>query len=453
MKRILTAVIALAAAVALAAPAARLDHDARGTAAQTTADAVLLGAVAGAAAAGSFTLADGTMVLVDGATTWRNVPSADQLGIGDLVRVEGVRRDAHTVAAHQVTRLLAAEPPTVIEGVVALISPPSGLVLANGARIVTGAATGWVGIAGWHELRAGDTVRVTGTPTAGAADLLAASVERLAPAAPTTVVAEDAVAFVEPPDRFGLRGGLELEAGPGTRFEGLDSVADLAVGDPIRVEARSQAGSSRLEALVVTRIAAPDGLLELLATVAEVAADRFTTSDGWQVLINARTTLTGFANLSELAPGDAVAVTGRPGDGPRTLVADGVVLGVGEGPGGGQATGGEGLELRIVGVVASVLLPDRLVLDLRDDPHPRPGDAVGRRCVRTRRPRARKRGRGHRSLHPRRPSGGRDDDAARLRGRRPDHRLRPGRQPRGSRPVPACGRRVGDDRRAHRARR
>lgn len=362
MKRLLCVLLTLAAGAAAAAPPSVLTPRSEPLSAAEEPATVLLGPVSAVLDASSFRVTGRTTVVVEEATAWDGAASVAELAVGDLVRVEGRRASSDAVIAASVTVILAAAPPAVLEGPVALLTPPGGFVLASGAAVRVGPATTWSGLGGYDDLSAGDQVRVTGSPDPVSGAFAASEVLLVREASATPAVVEDAVDAVFPPDLFRLAGGLEVAVHGGTLLEGLSSIEELAVGDGVRVEGRSSPGSARLEASTVVRIAAPSGEIRLLARVAAVDLGGFTTTDGWRVVVRDATELVGIETLAELEAGVTVEVLGTAGGQPRVVDARFVTVRDGEDEGGGSAPSGEGLEVRTVGPVVAVMPPDALTV-------------------------------------------------------------------------------------------
>ncbi len=198
---------------------------------------------------------------------------------------------------------------------------------------------------------------------------------------PTTAPAQDlrgvgsptsmmgTVDFILGPQCFILSGQLLVVTDGATTFlGGIGGVSDLSMGDLVEVTG-STAGvggmplehSGSLRAVVVELLDRASGTVDLVTRVASVLDEtRFTTVDGYTVETDAHTMFQGFNAVSDLRPGNVVAIAGVTPDA-RTIRAFDVVLL--ETPGGGE---GSGLVIGLMGMVAFLSPPDAFVLDSGD---------------------------------------------------------------------------------------
>jgi hypothetical protein len=306
-------------------------------------------------------LDDGTLIWVADGATFIGFGGPLDLDAGDLIEAEGAPIGGEFLAG--IIELIAEGPdPITVQGSVAFLDPPASLYLDSGLRVVTDAATQWIGVASFGALAIGDQIRVTGPEELGTLD--ADVIELLNPAGPSYVTKEGWIFSMPAADQLVLHDDTTLLLGSNLTLTGIASVADLRVGDRIRVGGYTTEGEHVIEVFELALLERPGEGIQFESLVAHltVQLNRFRTANGYEIQITDGTHLDGFDDITDLSIGTTVEVWGVIGnnlDHPDLVEADRILKITDEPP----VSGSGGLQFDLAGLVTQILPTGGFLLD------------------------------------------------------------------------------------------
>jgi subtilisin family serine protease len=321
----------------------------------------ITGIVASIPAGNRILLEDGTIIRIADGAEFVGFTAPGDLGAGDLIEAEGAPLGQEFLAG-LIELIEAAPDPTTVQGSVAFLDPPASLYLVSGLRVVTDAATQWIGIAGYGDLSIGDQIEATGPEELGT--LAADTIELLTTPGPVYTTKEGWIFAIPGDGELVLHDDTVLHLAPGLVPTGIPSVADLRVGDRIRVGGYSTGGDLPIEVVELELIERPGEGIQFESLVTQVTPwdNRFRTANGYSVRVTNGTHLDGFEDLTDLVIGATVVVSGVVGNDlvePDLVEADLVRLVTDEPP--VSETGG--LQFDLAGLVTQILPTGGFLLD------------------------------------------------------------------------------------------
>ncbi|MEN8164565.1 MAG: S8 family serine peptidase [Acidobacteriota bacterium] len=313
----------------------------------------------------SFGLTDGSIVVTDAETVFYGIDGVSDLQEGDLILAEGwwVQGVFH---AMWVDRTQTTPDLIEVTGLLAYLEPPDAFVLDDQTRVAVTGETLWIGLNGFDDLGSGDTLRIVGFFGPGSWFLTAVEIERTAQSEPTWITREGWVEHVIDPSTILLTDGITLEIRPDAELISLDSVEHLGPGDRIGIGAFTTADPDILDVTRLELLERPGNPVDFVSVVESIdlPSNRFSTTDGFEVIVDGATLWVNVDGLADLDVGDGVSVTGIAGRDPRhPQWVDAVLVewreGEDDGDGDGDGDGG-GLRMTIEGAVSEIL-PDGVV--------------------------------------------------------------------------------------------
>jgi len=307
----------------------------------------------------SFNLIDGTMIVTDAGTVFIGLGNVLDLVSGDLVSVDG-RFEGDVFVALQLELLQTAPEPVEMIGLLAFLDPPNAFVLDDGTRVEITGETQWISIAGYEELGAGDELRVRGHFDPGSWSLIALEVELLDRPDPTWITREGWVEEVTGQLTIRLTDGVMLQVRPDAVLVLFDSITNLGPGDRLWIGAFTTPEPELLDVLRLELLERPGEVVDFVSVVefVDLGNHRFSTANGYEIVVDYLTTFVGLDGLFELESGDWVAVIGVAGADPtfpQRVAATIVEWRDGEGGGGGGGgSGGGGLLTVVEGIVTQL---------------------------------------------------------------------------------------------------
>ncbi len=265
-----------------------------------------------------FSLTDGSVVVTDPWTYFIGIDTVLDLEPGDLVLTEGWWVGGPFLALW-VELVQQAPDPQEVTGLLAYLDPPNAFVLDDLTRVEVTGETVWIALDGYEQLGVGDELRVLGLFDVGELTMTALEVERLAQPDPTWITREGWVEEVTGPLTVQLTDGVVLEVRPDAVLSQLDSVEDLGPGDRVWVGAYTTADPEILDVVRLELVERPGNLVDFVSVVESVdlANGRFSTANGYDVIVSDDTAFINIDGLSEIVAGDWVAVLGIAGTDPR----------------------------------------------------------------------------------------------------------------------------------------
>ncbi|MCD4750582.1 MAG: S8 family serine peptidase [Thermoanaerobaculales bacterium] len=307
-----------------------------------------------------FRLIDGSIVVTDTRTDFFGIGSVLDLRPGDLVRTWGWWSENEFLASW--VEFIESMPELQeVTGLLAYLDPPNAFVLDDQTRVEVTDETEWIALDGYDQLVAGDELRVLGYSDGNewTWTIAAVEVERLGQPGPTWITREGWVEEVTGPLTVRLTDGVVLEVRPDAVLSELDSVEDLGPGDQLWIAAFTTANPQVLDVVRLELTERPGNHIIFVSVVESVnlSFDRFSTANGYEVVIDDNTVFVNVNGLTEIVVGDWVAVDGIAGTDPlHPEQVDAIVVErrEGEDNGGDDGGSGGGLRTTVEGIVTEL---------------------------------------------------------------------------------------------------
>ena len=313
----------------------------------------------------SFSLTDRSVIVTDSETVFYGIDGVLDLQEGDFILAEG-RWVEGLFRAMWVDRLQTTPDSVEVTGLLAYLEPPNAFVLDDQTRVVVTGETQWIGLNGFDDLDAGDTLRVVGFFDPGWEFLIAVKVERLAQSEPTWITRQGWVGQVIDSSTVLLTDGVNLDIRPDAELFALESVESLGPGDRIWIGAFTTANSDVLDVTRLELLERPGNPVDFVSVVEAInlPSNRFSAANGFEVVVNSDTVFVDVDDLSDISVGDWVSVVGIAGTDPyHPQRVDAVLVEwrEGEDDGGDDGDGdGGGLRMTVEGAVSEIL-PDGVI--------------------------------------------------------------------------------------------
>ncbi len=313
----------------------------------------------------SFSLTDRSIIVTDAETVFYGIAGVLDLQEGDLILAEGWWI-GDVFRAMWVERTQTTPDLVEVTGLLAYLEPPDAFVLDDQTRVVVTGETQWIGLNGFNDLGNGDTLRVQGYFYPGLWSLTAVEVERSAQSEPTWITRQGWVAQVIDSSTILLTDGITLEIRPDASLIAIDSIEDLGRGDRVWIGAYTTVDPEILDVTRLELLERPGNPVDFVSVVESIdlPSDRFSTANGFEVIVDNATVFVNVNGLADIAVGDGVSVMGIAGTDPyHPQWVDAVLVEwrEGEDDGGDDGDGdGGGLRLTVEGAVSEIL-PDGVV--------------------------------------------------------------------------------------------